>query len=270
MILWEVMLIIGLGKKTIKKLSALFFLVLVLMFVPPGCKKQESQDKPSQQIVQEGNQAPEKPVVQAAPAKQTVPAKPAVSEQLASAKAPYEQPMATVSSKTLELKKSSESADSVQEFTKAVAQNDIDGVQSLIKQGADVNANIKGGVTFLHIALLQGHEEIAALLIAGGSDTRAKMMDGTTPLHLAAMRNCRLVTEFLLDDDADVNAPGSNQSTPLHLAATGGHKEIVELLIARGADLNAKDQSGRTPLELAKQKGHSELYELLGEKKAEQ
>jgi len=264
------MLILGPGKKKITKLPELLFLVFVLIFVLPGCKKQETGQQSTPQVAGDVNQAPQERVVRVISAKETSTAKPDISKQQASAVAPYQSPATAVSLKPLTLKESDKSADPIKELTQAVAQNDIDRVQSLIKQGADVNANIKGGVTFLHIALLQGHEEVAALLIAGGADIHAKMMDGTTPLHLAAMRNCRLVAEFLIDDGANVNAIGSTQSTPLHHAAAGGYKEIVQFLVARGADLNVKDQSGLTPLELAKQKGHSELYELLGEEKSEQ
>jgi len=251
------------------KFSGLFCLVLVLMFVLPGCKKQEPKPQPPQQAADEVIETPEEPVVQTAPAKQTVPAEQGASEPEPPAAAPYERPVSAVSRKPMELKASSEPSDPVEALTRAVAQNDIDRVQSLIKEGADVNADIKGGVTFLHIALLQGHEEVAALLIAGGADTHAKMTDGTTPLHLAAMRNCGLVAEFLLDDGADVYAVGL-QGTPLHLAVTGGHREMVELLVARGADPNVKDQSGRTPLEVARQKGYTELFELLGAEEVEQ
>lgn len=263
-------MILRLGKKTIVKFSGLFCLVLVLVITPVGCKKQEPKTQQApQQVVEDVQEPNEEPVVQKARVKRTIAAKPAVSEPEKPAPEPYQRPVATVSTKPPELKATAVSGDPVEALTRAVAQGDMDQVQTLIKQGADVNADIKGGVTFLHIALLQGHEEVAALLIAGGADTRAKMMDGTTPLHLAAMRDCRLVAAFLLDDGADVNATGG-QGTPLHLAATAGHKEMAALLISKGADLAAKNQAGQTPLEVAKQKGHSGLYELLGEQTAEQ
>jgi len=264
------MLVLRLAKTTIVKFSGLLCLVLVLIIAPAGCKKQEPKPQQApQKVVEDVKEPNEEPVVQKSRVKRTVAAEPVVSEPEKPAPVAYQQPAATVSTKPLESNATAVSGDPVEALTRAAAQGDMDQVQALIKQGADVNADIKGGVTFLHIALLQGHEEVAALLIAGGADTRAKMMDGTTPLHLAAMRDCRLVAEFLLDDGADVNAPGG-QGTPLHLAATAGHKEMAELLIARGADLTAKNQAGKTPLEVAKQKGHSILYELLGEQTAEQ
>jgi len=49
LLIWEDMLTLGFRKKTIKKLSELICLVLVLLFVIHGCKKQGSQEQSQQQ-----------------------------------------------------------------------------------------------------------------------------------------------------------------------------------------------------------------------------
>ena len=51
--------------------------------------------------------------------------------------------------------------------------------------GADVNAKNDGGFTPLHAAALNGHKEIAELLIEKGANLNAKDRRGRTPLDQA-------------------------------------------------------------------------------------
>jgi len=151
----------------------------------------------------------------------------------------------------------------------AAAAGDIDAVKQHIAAGADVNENVLSAP--LHAAALNGHKEIAELLIAKGADVDAKDALGNTPLYNTILFNAALdgykeIAELLIQNSADVNAQDKNGNTPLHEAATSGLKEVVELLIANGADVNAKDNWGGTPLHRAKTK---ELAELLIEKGAD-
>lgn len=96
----------------------------------------------------------------------------------------------------------------------AVKSGDIQTVKVQVENGVDVNArDSEFQVTALSWAALQGHTEIAALLIERGADVNAKNQDGATALHSAA---------FL------------------------GRTEIAELLIQKGANVNAKNQRGET------------------------
>ncbi len=144
----------------------------------------------------------------------------------------------------------------------AAAAGDIDAVKQHIAAGADVNENVLS--TPLHAAALNGHKEIAELLIAKGADVDAKDALGNTPLYNtisfnAALDGYKEIAELLIQNSADVNAQDKNGNTPLHEAATSGLKEVVELLIANGADVNAKKKFGRTPLHGAATKGIAEL-----------
>jgi len=144
----------------------------------------------------------------------------------------------------------------------AAAAGDIDAVKQHIAAGADVNENVLS--TPLHAAALNGHKEIAELLIAKGADVDAKDALGNTPLYNtisfnAALDGYKEIAELLIHNSADVNAQDKNGNTPLHEAATSGLKEVVELLIANGADVNAKKKFGRTPLHGAATKGIAEL-----------
>jgi len=61
----------------------------------------------------------------------------------------------------------------------AAAAGDIDAVKQHIAAGADVNENVLG--TPLHWATVNGHKEIAELLIDKGADVNAKNDEGGTP-----------------------------------------------------------------------------------------
>ena len=182
----------------------------------------------------------------------------------------------------------------------AVNTGNIEAVKQHLDAGADVNAEGDDGFTPLGAATMEGHKEIAELLIAKGADV-TKGGEGSTPLHSAAKE----VVELLIAKGAEVNArivSGPIQgSTPLDLAIinretetadllrkhggkTGdwfkaeesiqiavraGHIEAVKKHLAAGTDVNAKqDGLFRTLLHLATRNGLKEVAELLIEKGA--
>ena len=172
----------------------------------------------------------------------------------------------------------------------AVELGNIEAVKQHLNDGTEVNAKGGTGRTPLHWAAIEGHKEIAELLIAEGADVNAKTNDGKTPLDEAINPfynkteianllhkhggkhgtihsavgggDVEAVKEFLAAG-ADVNVKDKRRFTPLHWASISGHKEAVELLIAEGADVNAMRGGGGTPLSYAASWGHEELVELL-------
>jgi cytohesin len=172
----------------------------------------------------------------------------------------------------------------------AVELGNIEAVKQHLNDGTEVNAKGGTGRTPLHWAAIEGHKEIAELLIAEGADVNAKTNDGKTPLDEAInpfynkteianlLRkhggkhgtihsavgggDVEAVKEFLAAG-ADVNVKDKRRFTPLHWASISGHKEAVELLIDNGADVNAMRGGGGTPLSYAASWGHEEIVELL-------
>ena len=148
----------------------------------------------------------------------------------------------------------------------AAAKGDIEAVKQHLAADTDVNAmdvaDGIGGLTPLHVAALDGHKEIAELLIAEGAYVNAKNKRGT-PLHYAALSGHMEIVELLIAEGADVNAQDDDGWTPLHWPAGRDHKEIVELLIAAGADVNVKDVDGGTPLDHTVIDDHKETADLL-------
>ena len=120
----------------------------------------------------------------------------------------------------------------------AVYQNKIDIVQQHMDAGTDPNEYSRpigmvlvhldtvgaNGAYPLHLAVVEGNEEIVQILIDNGAKTDIKSED--------------------YDDDFWYNG-----GTPLHWAAFFCRKNMVSLLIGNGAAINALDDVGDTPMD---------------------
>jgi ankyrin repeat protein len=102
-------------------------------------------------------------------------------------------------------------------------------------------------------------------LIAAGQDVNIQGENGGVALIWASVNGHREVAELLIQNGANVNRqePTGQGYTPLLLACKTGKKEIVELLLANGAEINVKDNEGSTALDIARQREHTEIVELL-------
>lgn len=107
--------------------------------------------------------------------------------------------------------------------------------------------------TPLHWAAQHGHVEVVETLIANGADVNATDVFGRTPLHLAATHPA--VMSMLIRAGADVDARDQLSNTPLHRAIP--QVDAVDALIAAGADVTAENTSGNTPLDIAMRYGNS-------------
>jgi len=173
----------------------------------------------------------------------------------------------------------------------AASSGDIAKVESLLKDGADVNALGKFGGTALSFAVSGHHkdvaqllldhganvnstntagwsalfyasdEDMADLLIAHGANVNARDSTGVTPLWDVARPELQGVVKVLLAHGADVNTRSRNGDTPLH--AWDISKEMAELLLAHGADINAKNNNGKTPLQAAIDEHNDETVKFL-------
>ena len=136
-------------------------------------------------------------------------------------------------------------------------------LDSLIRNGEDVNAKGDNGSTPLHQASLKGNLEMVKLLIEHGADMNVKNNYGKTPLHWASFKGHLEITQLLIKHGADLNAKDNNGWTPLHAAANRGNLKMAQLLIEKGADVNAIDKNKDTPLHRASFKGNLEIAQLL-------
>ncbi len=116
--------------------------------------------------------------------------------------------------------------------------------ESLIAQGAEINARARFDMTPLHWAALAGHLEVIRLLCDAGADLDAPNLYGMTALHEAATPE---VAMELLSAGAKLEAKDRRGMTPLHLARSA---EGAEVLINAGANITIAARDGRTPIQM--------------------
>ncbi|XP_037051810.1 ankyrin-1-like [Bradysia coprophila] len=129
----------------------------------------------------------------------------------------------------------------------------------------DVDKRTLKNITPLHLASLNGHPDVAKLLIQYGADVNATENNGYNALHLAAQTGYSEIVKLLVDKVASIDAQTTEEwFTPLLLAASNGYLEIVKFLVNDGgADLKVRSKRGFTPLKVASSNGHLNVVEFL-------
>ena len=155
---------------------------------------------------------------------------------------------------------------------------ELERLQSQMKDMDVVNARDSQRQTPLHKAALGGQVKVAQFLLANGADVNAREHNNATPLHFAVYSGKKDVLELLLTNGADPNIVGALAGTgldgqyfeghPLSLAVHQGRFAIAEILLAHGSDPNRKcGPKGvgrpRTSLHLAAENGALESARLL-------
>jgi len=101
----------------------------------------------------------------------------------------------------------------------------------------------------LHWAIVFGRNEIAQTLIEQGADLNAEDYYGGTPMYWAMKFGHDKIARALIEHGADLSAKPYGGTTPLHFTARYCHDKVALILIEHGVDVNAKDIEGNTPLD---------------------
>jgi ankyrin repeat protein len=146
----------------------------------------------------------------------------------------------------------------------AVKRRDPKAFDSLLKQGADINATAPDGATVLAWATFLDLPDMAGKLIAAGAKINTANDYGETPLTLALANGDAALSEKLLKAGADWKVTRWNGETALMIAAGAGSVEEVKMLLDRGADVNgAEPKSQQNALMWASSEGHAAVVDLL-------
>lgn len=147
------------------------------------------------------------------------------------------------------------------ELMKAVIRNNASLADSLLQQGANVNAfglaNVVGGgllVPPIYVAAHQKHNDVLRVLLKYNPE-----IDAVSENHKDAALNAAIWAkneegcEELLAAGADPNRLRSVSGTPLQQAAMNNDKGMVELLLLAGANVNLQSNNpmGKTALAVA-------------------
>jgi hypothetical protein len=131
----------------------------------------------------------------------------------------------------------------------------------------NINVNVKDdefGETPLDNAALNGHIEIARLLLQNGAEVNVRNNYGNTPLHYAAENGHVDILHLLVENGANLEAQSNYGERALHYAARYGNLPFIQELISRyHVDINARMNNGETALMLARARFHSTVITFL-------
>ncbi|CAH1389686.1 unnamed protein product [Nezara viridula] len=174
----------------------------------------------------------------------------------------------------------------------ACIDDNLELVEFLVENGADVNKGDNEGWTPLHATASCGFLSIARYLIEKGANVAAVNNDGELPVDVAESDemedmlqqqieemgidadNARTEEERLMLADAkNWLSSGYLSEKPhpktgalaLHVSAAKGYLKVMDILIKAGADVDAQDLDGWTPLHAASHWGQKEAAEVLAE-----
>ena len=107
----------------------------------------------------------------------------------------------------------------------------IEGMESLIQRGADLNARNKAGWTPLHIAVAENSYDKAKMLLEAGADVNATIdrQEDDTPLHLVSWTDNVKMAQLLIKHGASLTMYGED-GTPLEAARRNGAKGVEHLI----------------------------------------
>lgn len=122
----------------------------------------------------------------------------------------------------------------------------------------DAALDCDDGATMLHEAAKFGHASLIPGLIAQGADVDAQAKGCVSPLHIALNRE---VANILLANGATVDARAYGVFTPVLYVSIDAHRlrhgtqneaepvtGLIETLVKHGADLDARGEDGNTLL----------------------
>jgi ankyrin repeat protein len=183
----------------------------------------------------------------------------------------------------------------------AAANNDSGRIETLVKQGARVDARDSSGRTALLVATQANAIAAARALVAAGANVNAKDNIQDSPYLYAAAEGRLEILRLTLKAGADLKSvnryggtgliPASHHGHPdivrellktdiaidhinrlgwtalleTIILSDGGqtHTEILKLLVDAGANVNLADREGITPVAHAEQRGYGEMVRIL-------
>lgn len=126
----------------------------------------------------------------------------------------------------------------------AIRRNNSDEVQSLLEQGADIEAPDLHGRRAIHVACsIQNGDDVVKMLIAKNAKLTSLSMDGYSPLHHACVASAsKGVVEALLSTQEArerLLELKKKEKTALQLAIEHKREDIVPFLLECGAQVNS-------------------------------
>ncbi|MCR4556007.1 MAG: ankyrin repeat domain-containing protein [Alphaproteobacteria bacterium] len=127
----------------------------------------------------------------------------------------------------------------------------IEWVKQRIDEGLINDAVDESGNTLLHVAVTNNNIEIIEFLLKNNADLNIKNEVGNTALHNAVMQENLSIVSLLLEHKAKPNLGNQGGTSPLMLAANIGNLNILKTLIEHGSQVNATNHDKNNALMIA-------------------
>ncbi len=134
----------------------------------------------------------------------------------------------------------------------AAEDGNIQLINKLIAEGADINETTENGWTALMAAVYIGNLDAARVLLANGADIGiVETSFHFNALQFAAMKNRAKIVKAMLDTGYDPQSTNEWGKFPLWIAAYYGSVETIKVLCQNGANINFGNYKNETALMVA-------------------
>lgn len=141
-------------------------------------------------------------------------------------------------------------------------------LEFLVKNGADVNARNKEGVTPLAIAVQKGDIVSVKYLTMNKADIHTQDTHANTPLSMALAGSDEMLEAVVVS--SNVVSQDSDGNTPLHIALmTDAPLSKIKYIVSLATDVNERNRDGNSALFLAVMKNRQKVGEILLAKNAD-
>ena len=133
----------------------------------------------------------------------------------------------------------------------AAANDELQAVKCLLKQGADPSLQDDRGWNVLHFASRGGNPEVIELMLSHVPCIDSRTKEGYTPLMIAAFTDKLQAVKYLLKQGTDPSLQDNRGWNVLHVASQGGNLEVIELMLSHVPSIDSRTKEGFTPLMIA-------------------
>lgn len=157
------------------------------------------------------------------------------------------------------------------EILQAVEDNAAKQVSMLLKHPkADPNMLDSFNTPLLHLAIAEQQVDVYNVLLKNGANPNILTKEGNTALHVALHDLNMDLLQELITSNADINLVATDGNTPLHTAVSICNDFAVRALLGAGADKTIQNKEGKTALDLATAENDKELVALLTDTPADE
>lgn len=146
----------------------------------------------------------------------------------------------------------------------AIQDEDIEIIQTHLKEGFYINQKNEDGMTLLHICAMLGKEEMTRELLELGASINVFDNIGFSPMHWAIQNDRKEIFFMILEKHPFVNHASKQNKTPLWIAVSKNYDFLVKQLLEAKGNPNIQDNiTGDTALHRAVINKNPYIFRLL-------